>query len=191
MITNMKSIKFLTMAFIASLVFISCNDDDDDHPEDVHEEELITEVIVTLVPNGGGTTVTLIATDLDGEEGPNPPVYDVSGPLTTGVSYMGSVEFWNTAENPAEDITEEVAEEDDEHQVFYIVGSGLDAAVTYDDQDGDGNPVGLEFTLDAGAVSTGTLNVVLRHEPNKPNDGSLSDAGGSTDVDVTFDVEIE
>ena len=85
----------------------------------------------------------------------------------------------------------EVAEEDDEHQVFYIAGSGLDATVTYDDQDGDGNPVGLEFTLDAGVVSTGTLNVVLRHEPNKPNDGSLSDAGGSTDVDVTFDVEIE
>lgn len=189
MISNMKAIKFLTMAFVASLLFISC--DDDDQPDDVHEEELITEIIVTLVPNGGGTTVTMTATDLDGEEGPNPPVYDVTGPLVSGVTYMGSIEFWNTTEDPAEDITEEVGEEADEHQVFYIPNGTLEVTVDYVDMDANNNPVGLDFTVNAGAASNGTLNVVLRHEPNKPNDGTLADAGGSTDVDVTFDVEVQ
>ena len=186
----MKTIKFLTLALAASLIFTSCNDDDD-IPDDVNEEELITTVTVTLVPNGGGTTVTLVATDLDGAEGPNPPIYDVSGPLSLATSYMGSIEFLNETENPAEDITEEVEGEGDEHQVFYIPNDSLDVDVTYDGQDENGYPVGLEYTLTSGTASTGTLNVVLRHEPNKPNNGTLSDAGGSTDVDVTFNIEVQ
>ncbi|WP_460190200.1 type 1 periplasmic binding fold superfamily protein [Urechidicola sp. KH5] len=184
----MKAIKFLTLALVASLLFISC---DDDAPDEVNEEELITQVIVTLVPVGAGDTVTMTATDLDGEEGPNPPVYDVSGPLAAGVSYSGTVEFWNTTEDPAEDITIEIGEEDDEHQVFYIPNGTLDVTVDYEDMDANNNPVGLDFTVNAGVVSDGTLNVVLRHEPNKPNDGTLADAGGSTDIDVTFDVEVQ
>ena len=54
----------------------------------------------------------------------------------------------------------------------------------------DGNPLGTEFSLDAGDASTGTLTFTLRHEPKKPNDG-LADAGGETDISATFPVEIE
>ena len=42
-----------------------------------------------------------------------------------------------------------------------------------------------------GEASTGNLRIVLRHEPTKPNDGTLAGAGGSTDVDVTFAVTIQ
>ena len=185
--TSMKTIKFLTLVLFASLVFTSCSDDDDH--EEVHEEELITTVIVTLTPNGGGTDIVFKSTDLDGD-GPNPPVIENGGSLTAGVTYMGSIEFWNEAENPAEDITEEIAEEDDEHQVFYTTSANLDATTTYNDQDGNGNPVGLDFDLTANAISGGTLTVTLRHEPNKPNTG-LADAGGSTDAEIVFTVAIQ
>ncbi len=46
------------------------------------------------------------------------------------------------------------------------------------------------FTLTTGVAGTGTLTFTLRHEPTKPNTG-LSDAGGETDITVTFDVTIQ
>ncbi len=115
----------------------------------------------------------------------------VSGNLKSGIPYVGTVQFLNESQTPAENITEEVLEEADEHQVFYIFGGGLDASVTYGDMDVDGNPIGLQFTLTPGMVGTGNVTVVLRHEPKKPNDGTLSDAGGETDISAVFNLTIE
>ncbi len=144
---------------------------------------------VTLSPNGGGTNVVLQTRDLDGD-GLNPPVITVSGPFTSGTTYMGSIVLLNETEDPAEDITEEVEKEAEEHQFFYTIGGGLDASTTYTNFDGDGNPLGTEFSLDAGDASNGTLTFTLRHEPMKPNAG-LADAGGETDISATFNVIVE
>ena len=183
----MKNLKLLAALFIAMTIFISCDDDDDIIP--VNEEEVITTMTVTLTPAAGGTNITLQTRDLDGD-GPNPPEITVSGNLTSGISYNGSIVLLNETEDPAENITEEVEEESDEHQFFYTIGGALDATTTYENFDGDGNPLGTEFSLDAGDASTGTLTFTLRHEPNKPNDG-LADAGGETDITATFNVTIE
>ena len=53
-----------------------------------------------------------------------------------------------------------------------------------------GNPVGLSFILSTLDASSGALTFTLRHEPNKPNSG-LDNAGGETDMEVTFDVTVE
>ena len=68
--------------------------------------------------------VVLSFQDLDGD-GEDAPVIN-SGDLAAGVTYNGSIELLNETESPAEDITEEVEEEDLDHQFFYTVGSGLD-----------------------------------------------------------------
>jgi hypothetical protein len=183
----MKKVKFLATAIFATLLFVSCSSDDDT-PEPVNEEEVITTLTVTLIPNGGGSPVTLQTRDLDGD-GPNPPVV-TTGNLATGVTYNGSIVLLNETEEPAENITLEVEEEDDEHQFFYTISGGLDATTEYSNFDGDGNPLGTQFTLTAGAVSSGTLTFTLRHEPMKPNTG-LGDAGGETDISAPFNVSIE
>ena len=185
----MKKNVFL-LAIAASLTFTACNNDDDNTPDPVNEEEVITTATLVLTPQGGGTPVTLQTRDIDGD-GPGAPVITVSGDLMPNTTYVGAIVFLNETEDPAENVTLEVAEEDDEHQVFYIPGGGLNVTVTYQDADGDGNPLGLAITAETGDASTGTLNVVLRHEPNKPNDGTLGDAGGETDIEVTFDVTIQ
>jgi hypothetical protein len=185
--SKMKKIKFLATAIFATLLFVSCSSDDDT-PEPVNEEEVITTLTVTLIPNGGGSPVTLQTRDLDGD-GPNPPVV-TTGNLATGVTYNGSIVLLNETEEPAENITLEVEEEDDEHQFFYTISGGLDATTEYSNFDGDGNPLGTQFTLTAGAVSSGTLTFTLRHEPMKPNTG-LGDAGGETDISAPFNVSIE
>lgn len=184
----MKNYKKYALVFILMATLIGCKKDDDAEP--VNEEEVITTVTVTLVPQGGGTTVTLQSRDLDGD-GPNAPVVTVSGNLIAGTTYGGTIVFLNETESPAENITEEVIDEAEEHQVFFIPSASLDAAFTYGDFDADNNPLGTIFALVTGAASNGTLNVVLRHEPQKPNNGTLADAGGETDVSVTFNVTIQ
>ncbi|ADV49969.1 hypothetical protein Celal_2684 [Cellulophaga algicola DSM 14237] len=185
----MKTIKTLSLAVVAALSFASCSDDDDNTPEIVNEEEVITTMTVTLTPNDGSEVITLQSRDLDGD-GSDAPVITISGNFVSGTTYDGAIVLLNETESPAEDITEEVEEESDEHQFFYTISSGLDATTAYSNNDSDGNPLGTEFTLTTGAASTGSITFTLRHEPTKPNDG-IESAGGETDILVSFDVSVE
>lgn len=179
--------KFLTLATVATLLFVSCDDDD---PQIVNEEEVITTVELTFTNTmDANDVVVLTSQDLDGD-GPNAPTVSVSGPFTAGNTYAGMVEFLNELETPAEDITEEVEEEGEEHEVFYVA-SNANLSVTKTDVDAAGNPLGVLTTLTAAAAGMTDLTVVLRHEPMKPNNGSLADAGGETDVEVQFSVTVQ
>lgn len=177
----------LSILGAATLLTTACKNDDNT-PDVVNEEEVITTLIVTLT--NGNDNVIMTSRDLDGD-GPNAPTVTTVGTLTAGQTYSGTAQFLNETESPAENITTEVIEEADEHQVFYIPGGGLDATIQYSDMDSQGNPLGVQTNFIANNMSSGTLNVTLRHEPMKPNDGTLSDAGGETDVTVTFDLDIQ
>ena len=118
--------KFLKYALLAStLIFASCSADDDNTPDPVNEEEVITTLTVTL--DSGSDTVVMQYQDLDGD-GSDVATVTVSGSLNANTVYDGSIVLLNETEMPAENITVEVEEEDDEHQFFYTVGSGLDVA---------------------------------------------------------------
>ena len=182
----MKTFKFTNKLFLSlfAVVLVSCSDDDTSAP--VNEEEVITTVRTKLV--GGGQTVTLLSRDLDGD-GPNAPVVTVSGNLTAGTTYTGSVEFFNETVNPADNITTEVEEEGVDHQIFYQAPASI-GTFTYTDTDANGKPIGLDFTLVTASAATGNLTVTLRHLPNKSaagvSTGSIANAGGSTDAEVIF-----
>jgi hypothetical protein len=93
--------------------------------------------------------------------------------------------FLNEAEN--ENVNEEILAEADEHLVCFTVnGANLDIAIT--DKDAGGLDVGLVSTWTTGDASTGTLTLELRHQPGV-KDGTC--APGDTDVQVSFDVEIQ
>jgi hypothetical protein len=186
-ITNtIKITKLLAILFISVFTFTACSDDDDDHDHD-SEEELITTVKYTLT--NGSDVVILKFSDPDGEDG-NDGTYSPSEPLTANTTYTGVVQLLNETESPAEDITKEVKEEGDEHEFFYTSNvSGL--AIIKTDLDDNNNPLGIETSVTTGEAGSGTLTIVLKHEPIKPNDGSSSSAAGSTDVDVTFNIVIE
>lgn len=186
----MRILKTLSLVMFTGLLLTACSDDDDgDTPEPVNPDELITTLTVTLTPDGGGDAVVLEKEDFDGD-GPDAPTI-TSGNLVAGTVYNGSIRVTNENETPAENVTLEVEEEDEDHQFFFIPDADLDVIAVYGNNDGDGNPLGTEFTLTAGEASTGTLTITLRHEPKKPNDGTLADAGGETDVEGVFPITIE
>jgi len=185
---NTKNVLWALPLF-SILFFTACEKED---PVVPNEEELITTLIYTLTPEGGGNPVVFSFQDLDGDGG-NAPVI-VNGTLAANTTYAGVLSLLNETETPAESISDEVAAEADEHQFFLSV-SGVDATVSYADADGNGNPIGLASTLVAGAVSSGTLVITLRHEPAKSasgvSDGDITNAGGETDIEVTFDVTVQ
>ena len=182
----MKKAKFLIVSIFAIALFASCSDDD--VPVAVLPQEVITTLRLTLETIGGGTDIVLEYLDLDAD-GPNPPVVIVSGNLAAGTSYNGTILLLNETVNPPENVTEEVDEENLEHQFFYTIGGDLNVTTEYENFDTDGNPLGTELMLSTGEASSGTLTLTLRHEPNKPNSG-LADADGETDIEVTFDVAV-
>ena len=184
---TMKTMKRCSMYALLAIAMVSCSDDDTP-PEPINQEEVITTVILTLTPESGDQVV-LTTIDLDGD-GPDAPVTTVVGSFSENTEYQGAVRFLNETETPAEEITDEVLEEADEHQVFYTTTDGLNIETEYEDEDSQGNPLGLQITLTTGVASQGSLTVTLRHEPVKPNDG-LDSAGGETDITTTFDVSIE
>jgi hypothetical protein len=188
---------FVGLFLIATLLLVGCGDD----PEPPNEEELITTMIVTLTPQDGGPTVTLNFKDLDGD-GPGAPVFTYS-PNTGGENpaailaastvYNATIELLNEAENPVENITEEIEDEADEH-LFCFTHTGLNLTFDYADTEADylgsgSAVVGLATTWTTGEASSGTVKIILRHQPGtKTGDCPGS---GETDIEVTFNIVIQ
>ena len=172
------------------VIFTNCNDDD--LPME-NEEELITTLTYTLTPMSGGTPIIMSFRDIDGDGG-DPPIISTQR-LTSGVAYTGVLTLANESETPTEDITEEIEEEAEEHQFFFEIGGSIDMDITYADQDADGNPIGLTTELIAGDPGSGSLVITLRHEPDKSGmgvaNGEIANAGGETDIEVSFFVTID
>ncbi len=180
---------FFLALFFFTISFTACDPDDPIIP---NEEELITSLVYSLTPSDGTAVKTFSFQDLDGDGG-NAPIIMVAT-LEANTTYTGTISIMNEAEDPSINITTEIEEEDEDHQFFYETDvDGL--SIAYGDQDGTGNPVGLKTTLTTGDAGSGTLKITLRHEPNKSADGVtagiISNAGGETDIEVTFIVDVQ
>ncbi len=186
----MKQYLFLFGLVLAIFSFSSCDKDD---PTPPNEEELITTLTLTMTPEGGGSDVLFRFRDTDGDGGNDPVI--TSGTLAANTIYNATLELLNESVSPAENITNEVRSEGEDHQFFYATTAGVNLSFAYDDTDTNGNPIGLEVLFQTGEASTGQFQVTLRHEPNKTasgvSTGDISNAGGETDIEVIFDIEIQ
>jgi hypothetical protein len=186
---SLKKSVYLVMFLLSTFFFISC---EQDNPEVVNEDELITTVEVTLKSNS--QTIVLKSTDLDGDGPSDQEIEVIGGPFTKNTVYTGTVTFLNESVNPSINISDEVLAEAEEHQLFFQAPAAFGTFV-YDDADADEKPLGLEFTLTTGSTAiSGNLTVILKHEPNKSalgvSSGNIENAGGSTDVQVIFPIQI-
>jgi hypothetical protein len=178
------------MAVVGMFVFSSCDNDD---PEPENETEVITRMEVKFTNNADATNVVFARfNDLDGPGGVEPTLTHPS--LRPGATYTVTIELFNDLEG--EDITKEILEEADEHQFFFIQTNSVFSTIEYLDQDKNGRPLGLRNRfVTRGTAGNGTLRIVLRHEPNKALPdviaGNIANAGGDTDIDVTFNVTIQ
>jgi hypothetical protein len=160
-----------------------------DEPAPVEDNETITTVRLKLTQ--GGTTSTFNFKDLDGDGG-NPPVIDKVS-LKPNTAYTLALEVLDESKNPASDITAEIKKEQDEHIIQYVATPASLLAVNVTDKDSRNLAVGLSASVQTAAAGTGKIRVVLYHQP--PVGGVAVKNGtftvGSTDFDVSFDVEIK
>jgi len=193
-------------SLVTLLALAACTDAT--NPDDLDEGEVITTVRLSFTPQGGGDALTFEWSD---PEADGDPVIDPIT-LSDAVDYDLSVAFLDEMQDPAEDITEEIGDEAEEHQVFFTgtavagpASASASAVVThaYADEDANGLPVGLVDTIATDAAGSGTLTVTLRHLP--PESGTaVKVAGlaeqvatdgfgalpGDTDAQVEFALEV-
>lgn len=187
---------FNTTLFLmtATTLLVACGEPGDSPSE----EEVITRVTLTFQPMGTGAPVVANYDDPDGDGGAAPTADPIG--LFAGTPYTLSVGFQNGLEDPPEEITDEVRDEGDEHQVFFLGSSGL--TITPTDTDANGLPIGLTSSVSVDGAG-GELVVVLRHLP-PVNGNPVKVAGlaeqaqregvaslpGATDAEVTFTVSV-
>jgi hypothetical protein len=195
----MKNLKKVSLYLLALMVFgfASCKSED---PTQENDGEVITDVTLKFQELDAsnalvGSVLSFKASDPQGiEVGKTPTVQSIS--LTKGKKYQMTIEVKNSIEN--EDITKEILEEAAAHQFFFL-GQVFDSSffsIQY--ADAGGVALGLK-TIVTVSSSTGTNNsnmrVVLRHDLNKsfpgassPTFANFAQAGGETDLDITFPV---
>jgi hypothetical protein len=184
-----------SILFVLALWFLSgCNNED---PEPSNEEELITTLTLTFqkIDDLGasvGLPISFTWEDLDGS-GSTAPTIDAIG-LDAHSRYQVSMTLTDKSKTPQLDVAAEVQEEGHEHQFFYVTSSSLQLSFAYNDQDANSLPIGLSTVATTDHESSGTLHVILRHEPVKEasgvSDGDITNADGETDVDAEFPVSI-
>ena len=174
-----------------SLLAIGCADVEKphDHHHD-HEHELMTTVELVFTDADGNATTSIWA---DPENDGDPVIDDIM--LGLG-DYSLAFRVLNELEVPTEDVTPEIYDEADEHQVFFT-GSAVEA-------DDDGLPLGLINDVSVLSDGTGELTVTLRHMP--PESGTpvkvdglaeevyeegFTSIPGANDISVTFPVMVE
>lgn len=167
-------------ALLLILALASCKKDN------TTEQELITTIVVHLTATDGSFEQEFEWNDPDGDGGNAPTIEDIV--LPAGKTFHCHIHFYDRSKTPAEDITAEVESENTAHLLVYTV-SGANLTVTPDDADDNGKPFRLETTWVTGAASTGTVQVVLRHEPDKS--AANPDVTGDVDAAADFAVKVQ
>ena len=188
--------------FLFILVF-ACSKDED--PEPANEEEVITLVTLEVTKVGSSETITYNFEveghahddedddddDHDGHEGEHTEIE-----LEPNSSYNVSMFIYNdTDPNNIENITLEVIEEADEHQIYYAITDELSgfsiASASNDTRDSDGNPLFLKTTWTTIGETSGDVVGYLIHEPTSKTGSTRNDFGGATDFEIEFEVHVE
>ena len=192
-IRTMKTYSILAVIAL-TLGMVGCSKDEDvpepsvtggTTPPPPNEEELITSAIISFVDTAGiQPSVQYAFRDPDGDGGNTPTQHDTIR-LVANTYYNATIQLLNESVTPAEDITLEVQQEDDEH-LFCYAPSNTNIVIDRTDSDGV-YEVGIATFWSTGAVATGTTTVTLKHQPDV-KDGTC--APGDTDVEITFVTEV-
>lgn len=197
---------FRLMALLFSAIAIVSCSDDDDAPEEENDEETITDVTLVFTNTADANDVVRAsAEDPDGEGVQELQVLNAIT-LSTDTEYTLTFEIENALDpNDVEDIAAEVAGEDDEHQIFFSftndvfadpTGNGnVDTAsdpINYNDQDDNGNPVGLSTTWTTSSTTSagGSFTARLQHQPDIKS-ATTGASDGDADFNLTFVLNVQ
>lgn len=177
----MKTYYFL---FAALFSIAACRKQPQIPPAVVNEPENITSVKITFTDSAGIEPATVVSwSDADGAGGNNPIIDSIQ--LTSNKTYFAEVLIQDETKNPIVNVSAEILKEGTDHQFFFTT-TGVNVSIKPNDSDSKGNPIGLKSIWRTKNISSGSLRLILKHQPgvkvNSPGDINA----GSTDIDITY-----
>ncbi|MFM9076155.1 MAG: hypothetical protein ACKORJ_11410 [Bacteroidota bacterium] len=206
-ITQLTNIRlFISFLFLSAIGLWSCDPKD---PEKEDTPELITKITLTFTPTDGSATIVMNASDPDGEGVLDITQENADAVLNSSKTYDLAVSLFNELAEPGSpdyNIGNEVEEEGNEHLLLFgwtgnlftnPAGNGnIDNRtdpVNYTDTDSENLPIGLTTrweTTGSGLPASGTLRIVLKHQPGQKT-ATSGNSTGETDLDVTFNIVVQ
>ena len=184
----MKPVKQLLWLACIVLVTASCNKDEQNvTPTD--DNEAITTATLTLTNKATPTesvTATIENLNTTGD------FSKATLNLKANTTYTGVVTLLDKTKTPVLDATQEIKDKANEHLFVYTPSPASLLTVTLTDKDTNPAPgpfpIGLTTEMRTGAAGTGSLNVVLRHQPGSKNG---TPTPGTSDLDTNFPVVVK
>ena len=131
-------------------------------------------------------TSTFTWSDTDGAGGAAPKIDTIK--LTPNGTFATEITIQDGAASPVKDYTPEIITEKDAHLFVYRI-TGANLTISDLAKDSKSKDFGQTASAKTAAASTGTLQIMLKHMPDK----SATDPSktGETDIDVLFPVLIK
>ena len=164
----------MVITLCSIIIFSACK------KEAVDEQENLNVLKLKI----GSTTYTW--SDIDGAGGAAPKIDSIK--LTPNGSFAVDVTIQDGSANPVKDFTPEIIAEKDAHLFIYKV-TGATVIVSDLSKDTKGKDFGQTATLKTGTASSGTLQILLKHNADKA--ASDPSKTGETDLDIVFPVVIK
>lgn len=181
---------YLISALFLTALISGCKKDDDkvnNPPPIVNEQEIITTMTLRFEDSSdAGKVVYATFRDPDGDGGAGYDIFDTIK-LEANKTWYTTLILLNETANPVDTISNDVMDEADEHLICFTP-SGTSSSVEITDQDGNGLPLGLFSKWKSGSIGSGTMQIVLRHQPGTKN-GSCTP--GESDIDIVFPVIVQ
>lgn len=178
--------RLIWLSCIVLLVGACSKDEQNVAPTD--DNEAITTATLTLTNKATPTeSVTATIESLN----TTPDFSKATLNLKANTTYTGVIILLDKTKTPVLDATTEIKEKANEHLFVYTPTPSNLLTVTLTDRDTNPSPgpypIGLATEVKTGAVGSGKLNVVLRHQPNAKNGTATP---GSSDLDTDFAVAV-
>ena len=166
--------------FLAFIFIISCSKDD---PDAVNEQEFISNVLMTI-ESADGTSQTV---DWDLSEMNSQTIS-----LKVNTDYNVGLRFINSSDpTDVEEVTLEIIDEADEHQVFFeFADVSVNVTSASNDTKDGSRGVLLNSVWNASSTGTGLVRVYLIHQPTNFNATTREGLGGFNDVAIDIPVSI-
>jgi hypothetical protein len=174
------------LALSVTLVLTACKKEEQGVPAPIGNEFLTTTILNLQNINNPADKPTISYKLI----GTNPAVITPDTlRLMVNATYKCTVVILDETKTPADTVSKVIAERANYHLFVYRPSNGLNLNDSITDHDTNNPPLpfGLQSQMRTTAPSAGTLEVILRHQPNVKN-GTY--APGSTDLDVIYPVKI-
>lgn len=186
----MKYLKIISLAMMLPLLAISCKKKPNPILEVPQEELDDVQVHFILLDDNQQATTDTTSIIFDKNGASNIDLLTVHA----AKKYLMLIHIFNEEES----INEEIMEDGDMHQFFFIPSdSGLITSFEYLDEDQNGRAIGLKNKIEWAATEITTdFKIILRHGLDKShenavdyNDPNYRNAGGEDDLQVSFEIK--